>query len=170
MSKIQSCFLSLIWLPQSWPIRSNKLGMIWTQGLKMDPSVGWNSLLIEPFWFKTCSSDSRRGWSRLWPAGLNWHFGAETDQVLLFSDTWTNILLACISFRAFCRESLASFSLSRARFNRLLAASEASRSFFSSASVCKIKKRVMSCQECLPFTQTTRVKICIQWNLDITKG
>ena len=169
MSKIQSCCWSLIWLPQSWPIRSNKLGLIWTQGLKMDPSVGWNSLLIEPFWFKTCSSDSKRGWIRLKPAGLNWHFGAETDLVLLFSDTWTNIPLACISFRAFCRESLASFSLSRARFNRLLAASEASRSFFSSASVCKINKRVRY-QECLPFTQTTRVKICIQWNLDITKG
>ena len=135
---------------------------------EMDPSVGWNSLLMGLFWIKLCSNDSRRGWIRLWPAGLNLHFRAETD---LFNFQWKrtrHIPLACISLRAFRRESLASFSLSRARFNRLLAASEASRSFFSSASVCKINKLV-SYQVCLPFKQTNRVKICVQWNLDITK-
>ena len=45
----------------------------------MGPTVGWNSLLIELFWPKLCSNGSRKGWTRLWPAGLNWHFGAETD-------------------------------------------------------------------------------------------
>ena len=45
----------------------------------MGPTVGWNSLLIEPFWPKLCSNGSKKGWIRLWPAGLNWHFGAETD-------------------------------------------------------------------------------------------
>ena len=43
----------------------------------MGPTVGWNSLLIEPFWPKFCSNGSRKGWIRLWPAGLNWHFGAK---------------------------------------------------------------------------------------------
>ena len=46
---------------------------------EMGPTVGWNSLLIELFWPKLCSNGSRKGWIRLWPAGLNWHFGAETD-------------------------------------------------------------------------------------------
>ena len=136
---------------------------------EMDPSVGWNSLLMGLFWIKLCSNDSRRGWIRLWPVGLNWHFRAETDLFNFQCTRTRHIPLACISLRAFWRESLASFSLSRARFNRLLAASEASRSFFSSASVCKINKLV-SYQVCLPFTQTNRVKICVQWNLDITKG
>ena len=27
--------------------------------------------------FKLCSNGSRRGWIRVWPAGLNWHFRAE---------------------------------------------------------------------------------------------
>ena len=45
----------------------------------MGPTVGWNSLLIELFWPKLCSNGSKKGWIRLWPAGLNWPFGAETD-------------------------------------------------------------------------------------------
>ena len=45
----------------------------------MGPTVVWNSLLIELSWPKLCSNGSRKGWIRLWPAGLNWHFGAETD-------------------------------------------------------------------------------------------
>ena len=45
----------------------------------MGPTVGWNSLLIELFWPKLCSNGSKKGWIRLCPAGLNWHFGAETD-------------------------------------------------------------------------------------------
>ena len=45
----------------------------------MGPTVGWSSLLIEFFWPKLCSNGFRKGWIRLWPAGLNWHFGAETD-------------------------------------------------------------------------------------------
>ena len=45
----------------------------------MGPTVGWNSLLIELFWPKLCSNGCRKGWIRLWPAGLNWHFRAETD-------------------------------------------------------------------------------------------
>ena len=45
----------------------------------MGPTVGWNSLLIELFWPKLCSNGSKKGWIRLWSAGLNWHFGAETD-------------------------------------------------------------------------------------------
>ena len=45
----------------------------------MGPTVGWNSLLIELFRPKLCSNGSKKGWIRLWPAGLNWHFGAETD-------------------------------------------------------------------------------------------
>ena len=47
----------------------------------MGPTVGWNSLLIELSWPKLCSNGSRKGWIRLWPAGLNWHFRAETDLV-----------------------------------------------------------------------------------------
>ena len=39
---------------------------------EMGPTVGWNSLLIELFWPKLCSNGSRKGWIRLWPAGLNW--------------------------------------------------------------------------------------------------
>ena len=46
---------------------------------EMDPSVGWNSLLIELFLPKLCSNGSRKGGIRLWPAELNRHFGAETD-------------------------------------------------------------------------------------------
>ena len=46
---------------------------------EMGPTVGWNSLLIELFWLKLCSNGSRKGWIRLCPAELNWHFGAETD-------------------------------------------------------------------------------------------
>ena len=46
---------------------------------EMGPTVGWNSLLIELFWPKLCSNGSRKGWIRLWPAGLNWHFGAKID-------------------------------------------------------------------------------------------
>ena len=48
---------------------------------EMGPTVGWNSLLIELFWPKLCSKGSRKGWIRLWPTGLNWHFHfrAETD-------------------------------------------------------------------------------------------
>ena len=133
-------------------------------GAEMDPSVGWNSLFMGLFWIKLCSNDSRRGWIR-----LNWHFRAETDLFNFQCTRTRHIPLACISLRAFWRESLVSFSVSRARFNRLLAASEASRSFFSSASVCKINKLV-SYQVCLPFKQTNQVKICVQWNLDITKG
>ena len=38
----------------------------------MSPSVGRNSLLIELVWPKLCSDGSRKGWIRLWPAGLNW--------------------------------------------------------------------------------------------------
>ena len=38
---------------------------------EMEPTVGWNSLLIELFWPKLCSNGSRKGWIRLWPAGLN---------------------------------------------------------------------------------------------------
>ena len=45
----------------------------------MGPTVGWNSLLIKLFWPKLCSNGSRKGWIGLWPTGLNWHFGAETD-------------------------------------------------------------------------------------------
>ena len=32
----------------------------------------WNRLRLR-------SNGSRKGWIRHWPAGLNWHFGAETD-------------------------------------------------------------------------------------------
>ena len=49
------------------------------KGWNGSPSVGWNTLLIELCWPKLCSNGSRRGWIRLWPAGLNWHFKAETD-------------------------------------------------------------------------------------------
>lgn len=48
------------------------------------------------------------------------------------------------SLKAFCKDSLVSLSLSKTRFNRLLAASEASLSFFSSVSVHnKIKMTII---------------------------
>ena len=40
---------------------------------EMGPTVDWNSFLIELVWPKLCSNGSRKGWIRLWPAGLNWH-------------------------------------------------------------------------------------------------
>ena len=46
---------------------------------EMGPTVGCNSLLIELFWPRLFWNGSRKAWIRLWPAGLNWHFGAETD-------------------------------------------------------------------------------------------
>ena len=48
MSKIQSYFLGLIWLPLSGPIQSSDLGLIWTQGLT-SPSLRWNSVLRGSF-------------------------------------------------------------------------------------------------------------------------
>ena len=45
----------------------------------MGPGVGYNSPMIGLFWLKLCSNGSRKGLIRLWPAGLNQHFGAETD-------------------------------------------------------------------------------------------
>ena len=81
--KSERSVLALKMRPFRWvkysPIR------IWLSRADLDPrdemgtSVGWNSLLIELFWPKLCSNGSRRGWIRLWPAGLNLHFGAETD-------------------------------------------------------------------------------------------
>ena len=56
---------------------------------EMGPSVGWRTLLIVVFWPKLCSNGSRRGWIGHWPAGLNWHFGAETD---LFNFQCTQIV------------------------------------------------------------------------------
>ena len=47
---------------------------------EMNPSLGWNRLLM--------GRGSRRGWIRLWPAGLNWHFGAETDLYKFQCTTW----------------------------------------------------------------------------------
>ena len=38
--------------------------------------------------FKLCSNGSRRGWIRVWPAGLNWHFRAE--QIFFFFCTLKN--------------------------------------------------------------------------------
>ena len=55
---------------------------------EMNPSQGWNRLLMGQFWLKLCSNGSRRGWIRLWPAGLNWHFGAETDLYKFQCTTW----------------------------------------------------------------------------------
>ena len=58
--------------------------------------------------WKLCSNGSRKGWTRLWPAGLNWHFGAETDLFnlqyrLLTRSSWNELthlfnLLWCKSF------------------------------------------------------------------------
>ena len=46
--------------------------------------------------FKLCSNGSRRGWIRVWPAGLNWHFRAETDlfncQCTLANAAWPSWL------------------------------------------------------------------------------
>ena len=47
---------------------------------EMNPSLGWNRLLM--------GHGSWRGWIRLWPAGLNWHFGAETDLYKFQCTTW----------------------------------------------------------------------------------
>ena len=55
-------------------MQSSYLGLIRTQGLKWIPA--WAGIAC---WFKLCSNGSRRGWIGLWPAGLNWHFGAETE-------------------------------------------------------------------------------------------
>ena len=41
---------------------------------------GWNRLLM--------GHGSWRGWIRLWPAGLNWHFGAKTDLFNFQCTTW----------------------------------------------------------------------------------
>ena len=63
----------------------------------MCPPVGWNSLLIELFWPKLCSNGSRKGWIRLWPAGLNWHFGAETDLFNFHSSSQFHESVYCFS-------------------------------------------------------------------------
>ena len=55
---------------------------------EMNPSLGWNRLLMGLFWLKLCSNGSKRGWTRVWPAGLNWHFGAETDLCKFQCTTW----------------------------------------------------------------------------------
>ena len=47
--------------------------------VEMGPSVGWDRHLMGLFRLKLCSNGSRRGSIGLWPAGLNWHFGVETD-------------------------------------------------------------------------------------------
>ena len=54
MSKIQSYFLGLIWLPLSGPIQSSDPVVIWTQGL-MSPSLRWNILLRGSFGL-TCAN------------------------------------------------------------------------------------------------------------------
>ena len=47
---------------------------------EMNPSLGWNRLLM--------GHGSWRGWIRLWPVGLNWHFGAKTDLYKFQCTTW----------------------------------------------------------------------------------
>ena len=56
----------------------------------VDPRAEMNPSLagMGQFWRKLCSNGSRRGWIRLWPAGLNWHFGAETDLFNFQCTTW----------------------------------------------------------------------------------
>ena len=63
-------------------------------GAEMGPIVGWNRLLMGLLWLKLCANGSKRGWIRLRPAGLNWHFGAETD--LLNFQCWRAINLCLI--------------------------------------------------------------------------
>ena len=63
----------------------------------MCPPVGWNSLLIELFWPNLCSNGSRKGWIRLWPVGLNWHFGAETDLFNFHSSSQFHESVNCFS-------------------------------------------------------------------------
>ena len=46
------------------------------------------------FWPKFCSYVSRRGWIRLWPAGLNWPW-AETDLFKFQFNNWTDIIQWC---------------------------------------------------------------------------
>ena len=43
---------------------------------------------------KFCSYVSRRGWIRLWPAGLNWPW-AETDLFKFQFNNWTDIIQWC---------------------------------------------------------------------------
>ena len=54
--------------------------------------LAWNRLLMGLFWLKLCSNGSKRGWIRFWPAGLNWHFGVETD-LLIFNARLGNELV-----------------------------------------------------------------------------
>ena len=67
-------------------IRANTVPAGLDPRTEMGSIVGWNSniLLIELLW---CPNGFRWGWVRLWPLGLNWHFGAETDH-LKFSVKW----------------------------------------------------------------------------------
>ena len=51
----------------------------------MDPSVGWNSLLMGLSWLKLCSNGSRLEGLNQKPAGLNWYFGA-MQIFLIFSE------------------------------------------------------------------------------------
>ena len=69
---------------------------------EMGPSVGWNSLLIGLFWLELCSNGFRRGLIRLWPAGLNWHFKAETDLNFLISSAYLHFCSVSLSFFRFC--------------------------------------------------------------------
>ena len=50
-------------------------------------SKGWNE--SQPGWNRLLMGHgSWRGWIRLWPAGLNWHFGAKTDLFNFQCTTW----------------------------------------------------------------------------------
>ena len=85
MSKTTVLFFSrLIWLPY---IRVNTVQLPRPDldpRAEMGPSIDsmdWHSHLIELFWLKLCIALGVAGQpeSDFWPAGLNWHFAAETD-------------------------------------------------------------------------------------------
>ena len=90
---LKICFIQSDALPRQHTVNqkirfSPKNGAVSLSKIQSDPraemsemgtSVGWRTLLIELFWPKLGSNGSRRGWIGHWPAGLNWHFGAETE-------------------------------------------------------------------------------------------
>ena len=52
------------------------------------------------FWLQLCSNGSRRGWIRLWPARLNWHFRGLIQIFSLFSALQNFIVcFLCIFYR-----------------------------------------------------------------------
>ena len=78
---------------------------------EMGPSVGGNRLFMGLLWLKLCSNGSKRGWIRLRPAVLNWHFAAETD---LFNFQCERAINLCLVYtrRPLCLVSFLYFKLS----------------------------------------------------------